>query len=258
MLTMSVWGYAMNITGTVTDAEREPLAGASCVVHTLPDSAYYSSGVTDGQGRFAVTAPDAADWFLSVSYIGSEPYAIDRKSYLELTAGGRGLLISLNPAASELGEVVVKASRPQLTMKGEALSYNVDDILKTHVVTSAHNLLSQLPLIQSPDGNRLELSGAPMGSTIYINGRKPQLQGSQLTDYLKNVPADQVKNVEIIYNPPARWKTRSAVINVILKRQAAYTVNGQLKTDGYYRSLGSLSTGGGLFAGLPTLNITLM
>lgn len=258
MLTLSAWGYAMTITGTVTDVDRSPLAGASCVIHTLPDSAYFSSGVSDSRGRFAVTAPDTADWFLSVSYIGSEPYRIDRRSYLELTAGDRQFQVALKPAASELGEVVVKAAKPQLTMKGDALSYNVDDILKTHVLTSAHNLLSQLPLIQSPDGTRLELSGAPMGSTVYINGRKPQLQGNQLMDYLKNVPADQVKNVEIVYNPPARWKTRAAVINVVLKRQDAYTVNGQLKAEGYHKYLGSLSSGASLFAGLPKLNVNLM
>ena len=261
-LMMLAAGFAANardVMGRVCDDGGNSLAGASCVVYTLPDSTYLRGTVSDESGLFRLAAPETGDWFLTVSYIGMESRDIDRKEYVSQTAQGQRLEVALRPATSELGEVVVKARKPQLTLKGEALSYNIDDIMKTRVVSSAHNLLTQLPLIQSRDGNSLELSGAPMGNAvIYINGKQPKLRGSQLTDYLKNIPAEQVKNVEIIYNPSSRWKTRSSVINVVLKRQNAYTANGQVKADAFYKHATSLSGGGSLFAGLPKLNINVM
>lgn len=256
MLTVYAAAFPKEISGIVTDSQGTPVPGATCTVHMLPDSVYFKGGITDDAGIFTVKVPDDRKWALTVSYVGYVRQTIDSKNYDKQTRDGSRFTVKL--ASLQLGEVVVKARVPQVKMKGEALSYNVDEILKTYTLTSAHDLLKKTPMIQSLNGDNIDLAGAPLGSVIYINGRKSMLSASQLLDYLKSIPADQVKNVEIIYNPPARWKTRQAVINVVLRRQAAYTANGQVKGDLFDTHIGSLATGGSLFVGMPKLNLNVM
>ena len=122
-LMMLAAGFAANardVMGRVCDDGGNPLAGASCVVYTLPDSTYLRGTVSDESGLFRLVAPETGDWFLTVSYIGMESCDIDRKEYVSQTAQGQRLEVALRPATSELGEVVVKARKPQLTLKGGA------------------------------------------------------------------------------------------------------------------------------------------
>ncbi|MDE6670075.1 MAG: outer membrane beta-barrel family protein, partial [Muribaculaceae bacterium] len=64
----------------------------------------------------------------------------------------------------------------------------------------------------------------------------------------------QIKDVEIIYNPSPEWQTQSAVINVVLKKIAAWTFNGMANARA---SVAHTSTGSGsaaFFGGLPKLS----
>lgn len=247
--------YAGVVRGKVVDQELNPIAGAACVAFTLPDSVYFDSATSDGEGAFALKCPDVGAWFAKVSFIGFAPLDIPSSDF----AGADTITVKMREEASELGEVVVKARRPQLVRKDDALCYtNLDDILQTRVVTSAHDLLKNLPLIESEDGKAIKLAGAPMGSVVYINGRRSQMDQGQLMQYLKNVPAEQVKEVQILYNPSPKWKTSSAVINVVLKKNDAYNVNGMASVDAAYKRDLSLFPGVSVFAGLPKTSINVM
>ncbi len=243
--------------GVVVDENDEPVRGASCVVYTLPDSVYFSSTSTDRNGGFQLSEPETGRWYLSLSYIGYESQDVDDEAVAAATGADGAMRLTINPAHSTLSEIVVKGRKPQITMKNGILSYNIKDILATSVATSAHTLLTELPLITSNDGTTLSLTGAPMGSVVYINGRQSQLSASQLMDYLKNIPADQIENVEIIYNPAPKWKTTSAVINVVLRRQNAYSWNGQVSGSGSYHDL-SGNIGASVFGALPKVSANVM
>ncbi len=250
--------FGQSLKGKVVDEKSEALAGASCVIYSLPDSAYVSGIVTDHDGAFSVPSVQADDWFLKVSYLGYRPFSVTKSSCIETVMSCSPLNIVLYPENSELNEVTVTAERPQLTMNGEVLSYNVKDILRTHVVSSAHDLLTKLPLVNSMDGTSLTLSGAPLGSVVYINGKRSQMSDSQLMEYLKTLPAEQVKDVQIVYSPSPKWKTNASVINVVIKKQDAYTFNGQLNLSGVNKHANSLYTGASVFAGLPKWNFNAM
>ncbi len=249
---------AADVRGVVVDENDEPVRGASCVVYTLPDSVYFSSTSTDRNGVFQLSEPDTGRWYLSLSYIGYESQDIDDEAVAAATGADGAMRLTINPAHSTLSEIVVKGRKPQITMKNGILSYNIKDILATSVATSAHALLTELPLITSNDGTTLSLTGAPMGSVVYINGRQSQLSASQLMDYLKNIPADQIENVEIVYNPSPKWKTTSSVINVVLRRQNAYSWNGQVSGSGSYRHDLSGNIGASVFGALPKVSANVM
>ena len=153
---------AADVRGVVVDENEVPVRGASCVVYTLPDSVYFSSTSTDRNGAFQLPEPETRQWYLSLAYIGYETQEINDDAAAAATGPDGAMHITLNPAHSTLSEIVVKGRKPQITMKDGILSYNIKDILATSVATSAHALLTELPLITSNDGTALSLTGAPM------------------------------------------------------------------------------------------------
>lgn len=263
-------GFA-GVKARVVSKNGDPLPGSTCVIFALPDTVFTDCVEADGDGFFDLKEPDS-DWYIDISCEGYYSSILKKKNYYELSNSVHSssassddskledpfVNISLTPLLTQLDEVVVKSSKRDLSVKNGIVSYNnLNEIIETCVVTSAHDLLTSLPLISSTDGNNLSISGSPFGSVVYINGKQSQMDSADLMDYLKNIPAEQVENVEIIYTPTPRWKTRMSVINVKLKRQKEYTVNGQVVANASRKHTYSGRLGATVFAGLPKLNFSL-
>ncbi|MDE6669149.1 MAG: TonB-dependent receptor family protein [Muribaculaceae bacterium] len=250
--------YGFNISGRVINSGQQPVYGASCTVFTLPDSALYSISLTDREGRFNTETADSSAWYINISSIGYSTIAVESKFFIDRTDTDSLPTVVLSEQVTDLHEFVIKGRRPQLTQKNGVLHYNINDILNTQVVASVHDVLKHLPLLISSDGNALTLSGAPQGSVIYINSNPMRMDQNQIIEYLKSIPAGQLKDVEIIYNPSPKWQTRSAIINLVLKKTDAYSLNGMVSGYGIRQHK---TSGGGrisLFAGLPRLVLNAM
>ena len=235
-LSFSVASVAgVRVEGRVYDGSSNPIEGAACVAFSLPDSIYVAGTVTDAEGAFSVDARIGQS-YLRISSLGfvprDMPVSVDAKTISGTdTVCNLGTIV-LDPTSTQLGEVVVKAEKPQLKMVKGVLTYDVSQMLARNAYASAHSLLLDLPLIESPDGKNIKLLGAPLGSEIYLNGRKSIMSAEQLIEYLKSVSADLIKTVEIIYMPGPQWGASGAVINVELKRHNSNYVSGRVSMFG--------------------------
>lgn len=224
----------IRLKGEVTDEGGAPIPGASCLAFLSADSTYLVSTLSDEQGIFELTCKTDSV-YLKISSVGFESRNIDIPKD-KITSDNGERFLDLNkiilPAQNvELAEVVVKAAKPQLTVENGNLVYNVDELLRRNSYVSAHALLLDLPLLFSEDGKTIELSGAPLGSTIYINGRKSKMDTKQLIAYLQSLPAKNILNVEIVYLPGPKWGTRESVINVRLRKEKEYSVTGRVEGE---------------------------
>lgn len=242
--------------GIVRGAGGNAIIGAACAVYSLPDSIMVSAATTDTEGRYKVESPRSGDWYLEVSFMGYNRQAFS--SGEAVAVPGKPFEITLEPKTEELSEVVVRAHKPQLTLRDGVFSYNVEEIVAQRVVVSAHELLKELPLVTSPDGTSLRLSGSHSGTVVYLNGKKTTMTEDKLLEYLKSVPADMVAGVDLVYEPTPRWKTRSAVINVVLRRHHNHEANGMLQAAATHKWLWSANASGNLFASTPKLDINVM
>ncbi len=108
---------AVRITGTVTDAGKKPVAGASVVVKgTVRGTA------TDANGRFAIDVP-AGSGILQVSFLGMEPQEID-------ITGKRELSVILAEAREKISDVVVTGifTKPRESNTGVAPTFTAKEI----------------------------------------------------------------------------------------------------------------------------------
>lgn len=221
--------YGREITGKVVGENDTPVDYVNVVLYR--DSTYITGIVTDGAGRFSI--PTDANGNLSVrcSFVGYETREVP------VPASGHMGTIRLTPATVELGEVVVRATRPSTTMKGNALVTNVEGT-SLAIAGTANDVLTRVPMVVENDG-KLEVfgKGAP---AIYINGRKvndPQ--------ELRQLNSNDIKNVSVITNPGASYAANvKSVIIIRTKPPKGDGFSGTLRSDNgfqyYFRTGNSI------------------
>ena len=204
MMALTVTTQAQNLTGKVLDEKNTPLAYANVILQTA-DSVYLAGTTTDVDGKFTLAKHENAK-LINISFVG---YSTLVK---ELTSNQLGN-IQLHPDAQLLGEVVVKGYLPKTQAKGDAMVTTVNGTVLEKAGT-AEQLLDKIPNVTAQNGAVTVFGrGTP---EIYINGRKVRNQQE-----LDQLSSDNIKSVEVVSNPGARYDASvKAVIRIITKKVA--------------------------------------
>lgn len=197
--------------GKVTDTENNPIDGVAVVLQTQ-DSVYIDAGVTDSLGAFRLNQPADKTYRLLFQHLLFE------SSLKELSGADAGT-ICLNAKKYELGEVTVKAERPRVKVEDGALKYDVPQLIKDKAVSNAFEAIKQLPgIVGTSDEIQLLGAGTPQ---IILNGQLTTMSVDQLLSLLKTIPSSRVKTVDVMYNAPAKYNIKGALINVVLDQATA-------------------------------------
>ncbi|MBA4299549.1 MAG: TonB-dependent receptor, partial [Cyclobacterium sp.] len=139
--------------------------------------------------------------------------------------------IKLQPDAQNLNEVIVEGVTSMFVSDIDKRTYNVENNILAEGATAAE-LLATLPSIQVDDEGGISLRGSG-NILIYINGRPSNLSGDDVESILSQFPASSIKEVELITNPSSRYDAAGVggIINIILKKNIATGVNGQLNAS---------------------------
>ena len=221
-----------HLMGTIIDETGQPVAYANVAVLNPADSTLFCGGVSNESGIFVIPI-DQPNILARISYVG---YKTIYKQCDNTELG----TIRMQPETMTLKGVTVKGERPKVQLHGNSLVMNVEGTVMERLGT-AEDVLSRVPTI-SKKGDAFEIlgKGVPL---IYLNNRK-------LTDLqeLRNIQSDNIKNVEVIQNPGARYDASvNAVIIIHTKRAAG---------EGLGVELSSWSRKGHGFANNERINLT--
>jgi hypothetical protein len=221
-----------HLTGTIIDETGQPVAYANVYLLHPSDSTVIGGGVSNEAGVFVIPY-EQPTVLARISYVGY-------KTIYKLCSNSDLGTIRMQPETMTLKGVTVKGERPKVQLQGNSLVMNVEGTVMERMGT-AEDVLSRVPTI-SKKGDAFEIlgKGVPL---IYLNNRK-------LTDLqeLRNIQSDNIKNVEVIQNPGARYDASvNAVIIIHTKRAAG---------EGLGVELSSWSRKGHGFANNERINIT--
>ena len=192
-----------HLTGTIIDENRQPVPYANVYLLHPSDSTVIGGGVSNEAGVFVIPY-EQSPVLARISYVGY-------KTVYKLCDQSEVGTIKMQPDSYTLNGVVVQGERPKVVLQGNSLMMNVEGTVMERLGT-AEDVLTRVPMIaKRGEGFEILGKGAPL---IYVNGRK--LRDLQ---ELKNIQSDNIRNVEVIQNPGARYDASvNAVIIIRTKR----------------------------------------
>jgi len=202
------------LTGTIIDEEGQPLPYANVALLSPQDSTLLCGGVSNESGYFAIpyeTPPPVGGGregavLARITYIGY-------KTVYRLCSKSDVGTIKMQPDSYTLNGVVIQGERPKVQLKGNSLMMNVEGTVMERLGT-AEDVLTRVPMIaKRGEGFEILGKGTPL---IYLNNRK-------LTDLneLKNIQSDNIRTVEVIQNPGARYDASVNAVIIIRTKRAA-------------------------------------
>lgn len=223
VLSISASAQDFSITGKVVDANGSPIEFANVILTVENEEEFFKGTSTDEKGNFIIENLGSTTYYVRISLIGHEEFS--QKIVLE---GNLDLkTIQLNELPEGLDEVTVVAKKPTITRKPDRLIFNVENTALSEGTTLG--VLKSTPGIIVSEGG-INIKSAP--AAVYINNRKVQLTSEELIQLLESAPANSIKSVEVITNPPASYDADSgAVINIIMSKNLVTGYRGNIQTN---------------------------
>lgn len=210
---------AQDIKGKIVDEKGEPLAFANVVLLNRQDSAFVKGVVSGEDGHFAIDSA-CNNGIIKVTSVGY------KTAWKDCTGENAGV-IKMVANSKVLGEVVVKSSLPKTILKNGGMTTTVAGSVLEKAGTMEH-LLDRIPNVSAQNGNiNVFGRGEPI---IYINGRQMRDRSE-----LDRLSSDNIKSVEVISNPGARYAASTkAVIRITTKKIRGDGFGFDAMTEGSY------------------------
>jgi outer membrane receptor protein involved in Fe transport len=215
-----------SLTGTVLDSlGRQPVAYATVVLLPATGDKPITGVAADDQGHFSMAKLAAGSFRLRASYVGygtrTRPVTIGTGA----TAIGNFLLPT---AAQALGEAVIIGQKPVVEVRPDRLVYNAEQDV-SNAGGTAQDVLRKAPLLAVDGDGNVKMRGSSNFKVLVNNKPSPTL-ASNLAEALKSIPAEQIKSVEIITTPSAKYdgEGTAGIINIVLKKGVDQGVNGRV------------------------------
>ncbi len=227
--------------GTITNQKGEPVPYANAALLS-PEGVLLEGAVTDEAGNFSIATTKTSRVKLVVSSLGYTSFSSEE---FELQAGLQkdfGKII-LADEVTGLDEVTVKASRPQIIIEPDKTIVNVEGTVMAEGA-NALDVLGRSPGVFITSDGSINLNGRT-GVTVMINDRPMYMSVADLTSFLRSMPADNIKSIEVMTSPSARFDAEGAagVINIQLKKNTVDGVFGNVMIGGRYNGKAAPNAG---------------
>lgn len=194
--TCATFSWAQNnkritVTGTVIDGDdKSPIGQATVQLLSLPDSAMVVGNVTNNSGVFSIAARPGK-YLLKISFVG---YLTQEKP-LQLTASKPTVnigTVTLPTDAIMLGEAVIVAEAPQVTVSEDTIGFNAS-AYRTPEGAMLEELVKKLPGAEIDEDGNVTINGKEV-KKIMVDGK--EFFGGDVKTGLKNLPVDMVDKLK--------------------------------------------------------------
>lgn len=232
------------ITGNVKGANDKPLTNATVSLLKAKDSSLVKLAVASENGAYKFEKINAGQYLIKAEAVGHQ------KSFSKMVEAlsNKAVVvddIKLAEAVKVLAGVNVTSYRPLIENKIDKMVVNVD-ASPTNTGLTALEVLEKSPGVMVDDNGNISLKGK-QGIIILIDGKPSYLNGTDLTNYLKNLSANQLDQIEIMSQPSAKYDAsgNSGVINIKTKKNRSVGLNGNISTSAifakYFKNTNSIT-----------------
>ncbi|MFD0793565.1 TonB-dependent receptor domain-containing protein [Mucilaginibacter litoreus] len=217
------------ISGTVIDSlTKKPVDYATVTIYRSGAKSPLNGVLTDDKGNFQINNLKAGKYKITVSFIGYPTKTFDPvETTLSKPDYNMGDVV-LAPSAKTLKEVQVVGQAALVENKIDKIVYNAEKDL-TAAGGNATDVLQKVPLVSVDMNGNVAIRG-DQNVRVLINGKPSGATSASLSDVLKTIPADQIKNVEVITSPSAKYDAEGSggIINIVTKTKNASGISGSV------------------------------
>jgi len=195
------------------------------------ESILLNGTITNEKGVFSFNQLEIGSYFIEISYTGYNTKNIDFIiTGKKLNKNLRTISLDLNPYI--LDNIDVSDQAPVYENKIEKIVYNVENDL-SQSANDGIDVLRNAPLVSVDIDDKVSLRGSE-NIKFLLNGKTSSfLQGSNISDVLQTIPAEQIKSIEVITSPGAKYDAEgdAGVINIITNQKNIQGFNAGINTN---------------------------
>lgn len=227
----------VKISGTLIDSSTvKSVEYATIALYKLPGDKAVDGAVSDEKGKFSFSKIEAGEYKLQISFIGYQTKTLDKLNFTKGQDFDLGA-IKLSPIVNNLDEVTITGTTELIEEKVDRLVYNAEKDISSKG-GDATDVLRKVPLLTVDLDGNVSLRGS-QNVRVLINNKPSTIMASSVADAMKQIPADQIKTVEVITSPSAKYDAEGSagIINIITKKNSLQGLN--LNVDGGVGNRGS-------------------
>jgi hypothetical protein len=229
----------INISGHIINQNNKPVELIEIQLQNK-DSVLVKSELTNTEGKFTITI-EKGEYLLFVKQLGTVLYkqkiSVDQDHYL-----GE---IRIIENQQQLEEVVITTKKKLIERKVDRLIFNVENSISA-TGGDALDALKVTPGIRVQN-EKIAMIGKS-GMSVMVDDKLIQLSGDDLINFLKTISSDNIKSIEVITTPPAKYDAEgnSGIVNIKLKKAKKDSWSANL-TGSYKQTTYSSGNFGGNF-----------
>jgi hypothetical protein len=224
----------LTIRGTVKDTTNIPLDYTSVLLLSPKDSALVAYTLTNKAGEYIFKNVDRQPLLIKATYMGYIPF--QKELILPETDDLEVEEIRLTPILQELYEVVVKAAKAPLMMRGDTLEYDASKF-KVPPGATLEDLLRKLPGMQIDADGNIVAQGQQV-QKVTVDGRR--FFGGNTKMATQNLNAESISKLQLFDDKSEQSKLTGVEDGVKEK-----TLNVELKEEAKKGGFGKISAAGG-------------
>lgn len=204
---------ANKIEGQISDIRNEPLPYAT--VRVLKGDSIIGVTVADELGRFDIALPtDKRQLLLEVSSLG---YKSVKKSFDGLDRTGK-LKLTLNNDNTILETVTITENRSPYVRQADRMIVNVEGTMLANGLSTLE-LLQRSPNLWVDHNGNIRIRGN-QSVIVMIDDIIQRMSTEQLAEYLRSIPSENIKRIEIISNPGAEYEAQGlgGIVKIVMKK----------------------------------------
>jgi len=209
-----------SVSGLLLDSiTQDPVDYASVGILDAQTGKVINGSITDERGIFRISELPLGTYNVQISFIG---YKLKTLENIQLTPkrpdSELGKVI-LAPESKLLDEIKIVGEAALIEFKPDKIVYNAERDV-TSAGGDASDVLRKVPMLTVDFDGNVSMRGSE-NVKILINGRPSGMFSSNVADALKMMPADQIKSVEVITAPSAKYdgEGTAGIINIITRKK---------------------------------------
>lgn len=231
------------IFGSLKNAEGKGVEAATVTLVKADNQALVKVSITNKEGVFEFERIPEGRFMITFAATG---YSAAKSQVIEITPQKQSVnagAFTAEPAARELASVEIVSKRPLVENKIDKTVVNVD-ASPSNTGISALEVLEKSPGIVIDNNDNISVKGKS-GVIVLIDGKQTYLSGQDLANYLRNLPSNQLDQIEIMTQPSAKFDAsgNSGIINIKTKKSKSNGFNGSINNSAIFANYYKNTTG---------------